>query len=218
MRAVVEIRIYSNHMNSIDRLTEAFMKFPGIGPRQARRFVFHLLRESKQNRTFMAKLIDAIDKDITQCAQCMRFFAGTGSVCGICGNPNRDKTKLVIVSRDSDVEAVEKCGMYNGIYFVLGGTLPLVPKKNMRPLREVELFAQIEKLRTDGPLGEIILALNATADGENTVYYLKEKIRENFNDGEIKLSVLGRGLSSGLEIEYSDPDTIKSAIENRSSM
>jgi len=119
----------------------------------------------------------------------------------------------MIVSRDSDLDAVEKSGAFPGLYFVLGGSIPILEKKPERRIRKDALLSRIEKL---AELREIILALNATADGENTEVYLRSLLDSNATERKIEISVLGRGLSSGLEIEYSDPDTLKNALKNRS--
>ena len=202
-------------MNPIDKLTELFSRFPGIGPRQARRFVFFLLREGADSRAAIIRSIGELSSEIIQCEECMRFFSRQGTLiaCSICSNIERDRTKLMIVSRDSDLDAVEKSGAFPGLYFVLGGSIPILEKKPERRIRKDALLSRIEKL---AELREIILALNATADGENTEVYLRSLLDSNATERKIEISVLGRGLSSGLEIEYSDPDTLKNALKNRS--
>lgn len=127
----------------------------------------------------------------------------------IARDENRDNSKLMIVEKDSDLENIEKMSVYNGKYFVLGGSIPVLSKEPTQYIRETELLKIIEKKKDN--LKEIILALSVNPQGENTLEYL-QKILEKFN---IKISVLGRGLSTGTELEYSDKDTFLSAFDNR---
>jgi len=199
-------------MNSIDKLSEIFGKFPGIGPRQAKRFVYYLL---SRNNNFLSEFVSAVEslkKEVVQCNECKRFFAKNGHVsksCSICSNETRDNSMLMLVPRDIDFEAVEKSGSFKGYYFVLGGVVPILEKEPEKKIRIAELKKHVEKRK--GDLKEIIIAMNANLDGENTVQYLKE----NLDINGITLSVLGRGLSTGAELEYADPETLKSAFLHR---
>lgn len=200
-------------MNSIDRLAEIFGKFPGIGPRQAKRFVYYLLH--RQNG-FSKDLIDAVEnlkKEIIQCDECLRFYAKNGhagKLCSICSNEERDTELLMIVPRDIDLDALEKSGSFKGHYFVLGGSLPILEKEPEKKIRSKELEVRIKK---DSKIKEIILGMNANAEGENTADFLKEFIKKINPD--ITISILGRGLSTGIELEYADPDTLKNAFLHR---
>ena len=116
---------------------------------------------------------------------------------------------LMIVPRDADLDAVEKSGSYKGLYFVLGGSLPILEKEPEKRIRISELKNRIR--RDSGVIKEMILAMNANAEGENTADYIKESFKgENF-----AISELGRGLSTGSELEYADPDTLKNALLHR---
>lgn len=115
----------------------------------------------------------------------------------------------MIVPRDADFEAVEKSGSYKGLYFVLGGSLPILEKEPERRIRIKDLDARIK--RDTGKIKEIILAMNANAEGENTADFIKEK----FKSEGITFSELGRGLSTGSELEYADPETLKNALLHR---
>lgn len=200
-------------MNSIDKLAEIFGKFPGIGPRQAKRFVYYLLH--RQNG-FSKDLIDAIEnlkKEIMQCSECMRFFTKdghAGKLCSICANEERDVELLMIVPRDIDLDALEKSGSFKGHYFVLGGSLPILEKEPEKKIRIKNLESRIKK---DTKIKEIILGMNANAEGENTADFLKEFIKKI--NPNITVSILGRGLSTGIELEYADPETLKNAFIHR---
>jgi recombination protein RecR len=117
----------------------------------------------------------------------------------------------MIVSRDVDFEAIEKSKVYHGYYFVLGGIIPILEKEPEKRVRLKELQARISK----GQFKEVILSLNANAEGEHTADFIRDYIAQNFANKNIKVSVLGRGLSTGTELEYADGETIKSALKNR---
>ncbi len=198
-------------MNSIDKLSEIFSHFPGIGPRQAKRFVYYLLHRQNGFSKDLITAVENLKKEIMQCDECMRFFAKNGhagKLCSICSNDTRDSSLLMIVPRDIDLEAVERSGEYKGYYFVLGGSLAILEKEPEKKIRIKELR---KKLASSKDLKEIILGMNANAEGENTADYLKEHIA---HDG-IEISILGRGLSTGIELEYADPETLKNAFIHR---
>lgn len=197
-------------MNSIDKLAELFSKFPGIGPRQARRFVYYLLFRDNGFSNELVNAIKGLDKEIAQCGECMRHFVknGGGAVCTICSDDTRDREMLMVVPRDIDLESVEKSRSFHGVYFVLGGAVPILEKEPEKRIRIKQLESRIKK---DTGIKEIILAMNANADGENTVEYLRAHLPL---EGKV-VSILGRGLSTGAELEYADPETLKNAFTNR---
>jgi recombination protein RecR len=199
-------------MNSIDRLSEMFAKFPGIGPRQAKRFVYYLLSRNNSSVDELVRAIQDIRREIIQCSECMRFFAKGGNnskVCNLCSDPNRDPSMLMLVHKDIDLEAVEKSGTYKGFYFVLGGSLPILEKEPEKRIRVEELKKLIERRMDE--LKEVVLAMNANSEGENTADYIKSL----YQGEDLLFSVLGRGLSSGAELEYADPETLKNAFLHR---
>ncbi len=207
-------------MNPLDKIVTYFEKFPGIGGRQARRFAFHILTLKPEQVTELSELIKNLQHSVNECRDCRRFFSVTiqvnTGICDICNNKNRDITKLLIVARDSDIQAIERSGVYEGLYFVLGGTIPLLSNGEVSGrLRSKALIGLIEQRLKTG-LSEIILGFSVNPDGENTARYTEGLIREIVDSSNLKFSELGRGLSTGSELEYADPETIKSAIKNRS--
>jgi len=198
-------------MNSIEKLAELFEKFPGVGKRQAKRFVYFLLRKNSGYSGDLSNAILNLKKNIRLCEESFQFFySETGQTLSpIARDENRDNSKIMIVEKDSDLENIERMGVYNGKYFVLGGSIPVLSKEPTQYIRETELLRIIEKKKE--VLTEIILALSVNPQGENTLEYLQKKL-EGFG---IKISILGRGLSTGTELEYSDKDTFLSAFENR---
>lgn len=200
-------------MNDLDTLTELFTRFPGIGPRQARRFVFFLLRQDAGYRSALIRAIQHTAEHVQQCTQCLRYaqLHVKRPVCDICADTNRDTTQLMLVEKDTDVEQMEKSGAYSGSYLVLGGTMSLTGKKSY--LREQELDTYLAQY--GARLSEVILALSTTADGEYTSSYLATKLQENHALKNATLTTLGRGLSTGAELEYADPQTLTQALKNR---
>lgn len=203
-------------MNSIDKLSEIFARFPGIGPRQAKRFVYFLLSRNGDYAGELVKAVQNLKKEIIQCGKCMRFFpfypehSRGAKLCSICSDKSRDNSMLMIVPRDIDFEAVERSGSYKGYYFILGGVVPILEKEPEKRIRIKDLGLKIQEGLKNG-LKEIILAMNANLDGENTAEFIKQKCQRP----SLTFSVLGRGLSTGAELEYADPETLKNAFLHR---
>jgi recombination protein RecR len=199
--------------DSLERLTALFERFPGIGPRQAGRFVQFLLRSSPSLRRDLAENIQSLSSAVHQCSDCYRYFVGSKTKCDICIRTDRDTSSLAVVSQDADLLALENSGTYRGYYFVLGGTVSLASEKGTG-LRIRELNAKIKE-RLQAGLTEIILAFPANPEGDATAIKIREDINNSSDEAAIKITSLGRGLSTGSELEYADPETIKSAFEGR---
>lgn len=204
-------------MNSLDKLIAYFENFPGVGARQARRFAFHILTMSPAETGELAKLVNELQDSVRECASCRRFFAkngGSADLCDICQDGARDRSKLLVVERDSDIRSIERSGVYDGLYFVLGGTVPLLESRENQKLRGGGLKRTVEARLPEG-LTEIILGFSVNPDGENTGRFVESIINELPGADTIKISHLGRGLSTGSELEYADPETLKNALQNR---
>ncbi|MDB5195375.1 MAG: recombination protein RecR [Parcubacteria group bacterium] len=194
----------------IEELGRAFERFPGIGPRQARRFVYYLLSAAPGDRNRLADLITKLGNDIRQCTMCMRFApTNSDSLCNYCADTSRDDALLMIVEKDQDMVAVERANAYKGRYFILGGIITLTGKG---AIRERDLIRVVEARSKNG-LVEIVLALSATNEGEHTA----DRVRELLQPlrASLRITQLGRGLATGSELEYSDPQTLSSALQNR---
>lgn len=200
-------------MDSIERLQHVFEKFPGIGPRQASRFVHFLLRSSPALRRELAREIEALGKHVKQCEHCKRFFAGESSMCTICASPRRDEHSLAIVSSDTDLDAIERSGTFSGRYFVLGGAMSLTPNNDNSLPNERALLTLVKKRSSE--LSEVILAFPANPEGDATKEYIYSALAPFAREGGFKITTLGRGLSTGSELEYADPETIKNALAGR---
>jgi len=204
-------------MDIIEKLTEVFKEFPGIGERQARRFVYFLMFKNGEYANNLSKLILELKKSASQCKECFKFFLSEktkNNLCEICGSPNTDSSALMIVEKDSDLESIQKSHAYRGKYFILGGLVPIVEKNTKSRVRISELQEKIKREEKNG-LKEIILAFSISPQGEHTDSYVREQIKEICEKLGIKISSLGKGLSTGTELEYSDNDTLKNALKNR---
>jgi len=202
-------------MDTTDKLTEIFKEFPGIGERQAKRFVYFLMARNPSYAENLSQLILDLKKEISQCKECYRFFVNKNNkkICEICSDPNIESSTLMIVEKDSDLESIKKSRVYNGKYFIFGGLVPIIEKNTKSKIRINEL---IEKIKKDlKNLKEIILAFSSSPQGDHTDFYVRSQLKNLIESSSIKISSLGRGLSTGTELEYSDNDTLKNALKNR---
>ena len=210
-------------MNPTEKLQELFLKFPGIGPKQAARFVYFLLRQKESYKSELAKNIEMLKDSSHICEYCLRVFSKIKNqekrLCSICENESRDKKSLMIVVKELDIDAIEKTGFYSGKYFVLGSILPFLTEKPTEVINIRELVSLIHSnLQTEDKeniLKEIVFALPATDEGENTINYLKKTLSQIVGIENVKMSTLARGLSTGLDIEYVDKNTFKEAFNHR---
>ncbi len=205
-------------MSTIEKLSEYFAKFPGIGPRQAKRFVYFLLTRNPLFLNELSKLISELKKEVSACSVCFRFFSYSNEnirLCSICSNKNRSTETLMIVEKDVDLENIERSGVFQGRYFVLGGSVPILEKEPGQRIREKDLVEQVKKHSKNEGLKEIVFALSNNPEGDNTARYINELLIPLSEKYGFSISVLGRGLSTGTELEYSDSETIKDAFRNR---
>jgi recombination protein RecR len=199
---------------TIQKLIALFSKFPTVGPRTAARFVFYLLKKPKEEIDELVKSILNLKERIRVCSFCFNPFEGETNLCPICSDPRRNKTLLCIVEKETDLTSIENTKKYQGLYFILGGTISKLKKEDIKNLRADSL---IERLKNPANFGintnfeEIILAINPTPEGEATTLYL-ERLLKPLNK---KTTRLGRGLPVGGELEYADEETLSSALESR---
>ena len=205
-------------MDYIQKLTEYFRKFPGIGEKQASRFVYFLLRTNPAFAQELSEMILKIRENIHQCESCFIFFSSDQSVkknCNYCADPTTDKKTLLVVEKDVDLDAIKQSG-FSKSYFVLGG-LAGNETTNKSFLRTDKLIKTIESRAKEkgGKLEEVIFAFSLSPEGEHSDFFLREIIGPMSIRYGFKISSLGRGISTGTELEYADADTIKSALKNR---
>lgn len=207
-------------MNPADRLTELFMRFPGIGPKQAKRFVYFLLREHSHYKEQLIKALEELKFTGKQCEKCFRFYGDKhfdqkNTLCDICSSESRDHSIVMIVEKELDLDAIEKTGSYNGLYFILGGLVPPLTEKPTELIRIRELTSYIHSGIIAESLTEVIFALPVTDYGDTTTEYVEKTVKQIVGIEKVKLTHLARGLSSGLELEYVDKNTFKSALDHR---
>lgn len=196
----------------LQKLTAIFQKLPGIGPRQARRFSYALFDEKNETIEALASLLLKLKNNVKRCSRCFRIFEdGRDKECDICRAPGRDKSVILVVEKDIDFENMEKAGIYHGLYHILGGVISPLKSESQKNLRLKELYGRAEK----EDLKEVITAFSANTEGDATSLYIERILEPLIQKKKIKLSRLGRGLSTGAELEYSDRNTLKNALENR---
>jgi len=193
---------------SIQKLIDLFSKFPTVGPRIAARFVFYLMKISKEETEGLINSISNLKKTVKICSFCFNPFEGEGELCKICADSSRDRTLLCVVEKETDLFTLEKTKKYKGLYFILGGTVSTFKKADVEKLRNKELK---ERIKSYPEIKEVIIATNPTTEGEATALYL-ERLLKPFNK---KTTRLGRGLPVGAELEYADEETLSSALESR---
>jgi len=200
----------------IEKLTIYFKEFPGIGERQARRFVYFLLQKNPNFTNQLIKSISDLKESVRQCPSCFLFFQSKeNELCEVCRNPKTERETLLVVEKDIDRENIKRSGNYRGMYFILGGLVPIVNKETPYYIRINELLKTVEERAKVNNLKEIILALSINPQGEQTDIYLRQKLNSLQKKYNFKVVSLGRGLSTGTELEYSDSETIKNALLNR---
>lgn len=200
-------------MGPIHDLTDMLSKLPGLGPRQARRVVQYLLARDQTFRHSLAGLIDSMSAKTARCAKCLRYDdPNAGGLCITCADMTRDHTTLVVIEHDVDIDALEASLTYKGYYFVLGGLMPLAKQKKVPVIHDRELVQSIKERITEG-LTEVIFALSTTPEGDFTTRELEKELGQKYPS--LKMTLLGRGLSVGAELEYADPETLRNALKSR---
>jgi recombination protein RecR len=218
------------HSPTIQKLINLFSKFPTIGPRTASRFVFYLLRLNEKEIKELTSAILKLKENVKLCKLCYKSFEPStssgqkaeGELCEICQDPRRDKSLICLVEKETDLISIEKTRKYQGLYFILGGTVSVLkkdynppttlPSKGRAP--ELKKLRRIQELleRVKNPeIKEIIIALNPITEGEATALYLERTLKPLGK----KTTRLGRGLPFGGELEYADEETLSSALEGR---
>lgn len=193
-----------NSTRDIDHLIEMMAKLPGLGPRSARRAVLHLIRKRELKLTPLADLMQIVAATARECARCGNV--GTTDICDICRDDRRANGMLCVVEDVADLWAMERAGAFKGRYHVLGGTLSALDQIGPDELRIPHL---IDRLEPEG-ITEVILALNATVDGQTTAHYIADQIEHR-----VTLTSLAKGVPIGGELDYLDDGTITAALSAR---
>ncbi len=198
----------------IEKLINLFSRFPTIGPRTATRFAFYCLNAPEEEIKELINELEELKKSVKTCRICFRSILKKEELCSICKNGKRNHNTLCVVEKETDLLSIEKTNEYDGIYFILGGTVSPLKRDDFKKIRVKELQERIKNHQTfDLPkIKEVIIATNQTTEGEATAIYLV-RILDSL---KIKATRLGRGLSTGAELEYADEETLSSALKGRS--
>ena len=186
-------------------LIEEFSKLPGVGVKTAQRLTFFLLRSPADQARRLSEAIIRVKESIVYCSRC--FNITEADPCLICSNTSRDQEVICVVEEPLDVLALEKTGVYKGLYHVLHGALSPVEGIGPKDLRIEELLKRLQ----DGKVREVILATNPNFEGEYTASYLQKELKPL----PLKVTGLARGLPIGGDLEYADEGTLSRALEGR---
>ena len=189
--------------NLVVKLTD----LPGIGKKTAQRLAFHIMKMNREGALSLARAIDDVKNKITYCSEC--FNLTETDPCSICSDTKRDKSVICVIENPSDVNAIEKAGIFRGVYHVLGGALS--PLDNIGPddIHFPELRA-----RLDGSVREIIVATNPNVEGEATASYIAQQLE----GAGVSVSRIARGIPVGGDIELADKVTLARSLEGRMTM
>ena len=191
--------------SSLEDMVQLFSKLPGLGPRSARRAVFYILKNKEKIIPRLSTSLLSLKEELKDCARCGNI--DIINPCNICNNYKRLKTKICVVEEVSDLWAIEKSNSFNGQYHVLGGVLSAID--GIGP-EQLNITSLIKKSKDDN-VDELILATNATVEGQLTAQF----IAEQFSDTKILVTRLAQGLPLGSELDYIDEGTLNTAFNSR---
>lgn len=192
---------------ALQELIEALGQLPGVGPRSAERYANFLLKTSKTKSDKLAKALDGLHSGVKYCPRTYALIDADNEVSTLYSDTGRDKTTVALVADPFDIIAIEKTSLYRGTYHVLGGLISPIDGIGPEQLHIPELKKRI----TQDKVNEIILATNASVEGETTALYVQQEL----NDTEVKITRLAQGLPIGVDLEYADQITLGRALERR---
>jgi recombination protein RecR len=193
---------------AVERLIGLMARLPGLGPRSARRAVLTMIRKRALLLEPLAQTLGDVAATVRECAVCGNI--ATAETCAICADARRSGTELAVVENVADLWAMERGGLFRGRYHVLGGVLSALDGTDPEALRIPELVGRV---RTEA-VAEVILALNATVDGQTTAHYIADQIQPL----GVKVSSLAQGVPIGGELDYLDDGTIGAALLARKAL
>ncbi len=189
----------------IDALTQSLARLPGLGPRSARRAVLHLLKKRETALVPLLKALERVSEQLAVCEICGNV--DTSNPCSVCTDPRRDTRMLCVVEEVSDLWALDRSRLFPGGFHVLGGRLSALEGVRPEDLAIDKLIARVER----GGIDEIVLAMNATLEGQTTAHYLVDRL-EKF---PVRITQLAHGLPVGGELDYLDEGTLAQALRAR---
>mgnify|MGYP006076146653 FL=1 len=191
--------------SEIDNLISLLSRLPGIGPRSARRMALNLLKKPESLMKPLAESLITTANSIVNCKICGNL--DTSEICSVCNDKRRDVSIIVVIEEIADLWALERASVHNGMYHVLGGTLSAID--GVGP-EDLGINSLVERAQ-GSEVHEIILAMNATIDGQTTAYYITDQLK----DFSVKVSRLAHGVPVGGELDYMDDGTLQTALKSR---
>jgi len=194
-------------MKSLERLTRALRRLPGVGPRQAERFANYFLKSSESEAEEFITALLGVRENIKLCPEC--FAYSEGGVCEICSDDARDKSVICVVEDPQDIEAIEKTSAFKGVYHVLHGSISPLDGKGADSIKIRELIERVSG--ADGAIKEVIIATDPDTEGENTALYIADALRGLTE----KITRIGYGVPLGGDIDYIDEMTLTYSLKSR---
>ena len=197
----------------LDQLIQRLARLPGLGPRSARRTALYLLKNRDQIMLPLASEMDHAARTVRACVECGNL--DLSDTCSLCRDTRRDSRRICVVEDVSDLWAIERAGIFSGLYHVLGGTLSALDGRGPRELGLDRLIQRVTRFETNGQAsppdeaGEIILATSATVDGQTTAHYIAERLEHL----PVKVTRLAHGVPVGGELNYLDDGTLAQAMK-----
>lgn len=195
---------------ALENLIDALGSLPGVGPRTAERYAYYLLKSDPIKSSKLSGSLDGLHKNIGYCQKTFALVEGDQELSDLYTNPMRDKQVIAVVAEPFDILAIEKTGQFTGTYHVLGGLVSPIDGVGPEQLRIKELIKRID----EDQVQEIILATNASVEGESTALFIQNEL----GDSKVKLTRLARGLPIGVDLEYADQITLGRALEGRQAL
>lgn len=194
---------------ALTNLIEAFGSLPGVGPRTAERYAYFLLKADRNIGSRLSTSLENLHDDVTYCKKTYALIENGKEFSDLYTDVSRDKQLVAVVAEPFDIVALEKTGQFKGTYHVLGGLVSPIDSIGPEQLRVKELLSRLE----DDSVKEIILATNASVEGESTALYIQQQLVSK--GSKVKVSRLARGLPVGVDLEYADQITLGRALEGR---
>ena len=195
---------------ALQDVIDAFGLLPGVGPRTAERYAYYLIRRDPATPQKLAEALQALQAGIGYCKKTFALVPAGQELSDLYTDPRRDKKLVAVVAEPFDIVAIEKTGQYSGTYHVLGGLVSPIDGVGPEQLHIKELVKRID----EDKVKEVILATNASVEGESTALYIQQQI----GDRKVKVSRLARGLPIGVDLEYADQITLGRALEGRQAL
>ncbi len=192
---------------ALEDTIEALSALPGVGPRSAERYAYYLLKSDENISSKLSSALQKLHSNISYCEKTFALVESGQSLSELYTSPERNKQTIMVVAEPLDIVSIEKTGVYRGTYHVLGGLISPIDGIHPEQLHITNLIQRLD----DDSVVEVILATNASAEGESTALYIQKQL----GDRKIKISRLARGIPVGVDIEYADQITLARALEGR---